>query len=105
MVSPRVDIKFQPGDHVRIRVCQGDDKSHIRTPRYIQGLPGIVERVHGIYLNPESLAYGGSGSPAVPLYMVNFEQRTVWGQYRGGSRDRLCLDIFEHWLEPVGSEG
>lgn len=105
MASPCVHMKFQPGDYVRVRVCLGDDKRHIRTPRYIQGLAGIVERIHGLYRNPESLAYGGSGSPAVPLYMVTFEQRVVWGQYPVGSSDRLCVDIFEHWLEPVGTEG
>ena len=91
--------KFRPGDRVRVR--KEARQGHIRTPGYIQGRIGLVERAHGPYLNPESLAHGGSGTPAQPLYMVRFDQPEVWPGYKGAPEDRLCVDIFEHWLEPV----
>lgn len=88
--------RFQRGARVRVR--QGFPQGHIRTPAYIQGKTGLVNRVHGPYLNPESLAYGGTGFPAKNLYMIEFDQAEVWEDYRGEIGDKLYVDIFEHWL-------
>ena len=94
------DARFKPGD--RVWVKDDERPGHIRTPHYIRGKTGWVEAVHGVFRNPESLAYGGDGLPKRPLYLVGFPQSDVWGQrYRGASRDRLFVDIFEHWLEPA----
>jgi len=56
-----VSARFKAGDRVRVRV--GAPPGHFRTPTYIQGKVGAVERLHGDYRNPESLAYGGDGLP------------------------------------------
>jgi nitrile hydratase len=90
--------KFKPGDRVRIRF--EDRPGHLRTPWYIRGKTGWVERVHGEFLNPESLGHGGDGLPKRPLYMVAFRQDEVWDQYSARC-DKLLVDIFEHWLEPA----
>ena len=88
--------KFQRGTRVRVNLeCT---LGHIRTPAYIQGKTGLVNRVHGSYLNPESLAYGGTGLPSKNLYMIEFDQAEVWADYRGEIGDKLYADIFEHWL-------
>ena len=89
-------FKFQLGARVRVR--QGFSQGHVRTPAYIQGKTGLVNRVHGSYLNPESLAHGGSGLPSKYLYMIEFDQAEVWGDYRGEKGDKLYVDIFEQWL-------
>lgn len=94
-----MSAKFKPGDRVRVRV--GSPPGHFRTPTYIQGKIGAVERVHGDYRNPESLAYGGDGLPKQALYLVRFSQPQVWGKYSGPPRDQLLIDIYEHWLEPA----
>lgn len=73
---------------------------HIRTPFYIRGKTGWVERVHGEFLNPESLGHGGDGLPKRPLYLVAFDQSEVWDRYQSSPRDKLYVDIYEHWLEP-----
>ena len=92
------EARFRPGD--RVWVKDDERPGHIRTPHYIRGKTGWIEAVHGAFRNPESLAYGGDGLPKRPLYLVGFTQSDVWGQrYRGASRDRLYVDIFEHWLE------
>jgi len=91
--------KFKPGDRVRIRV--GSPPGHFRTPTYIQGKIGTIWTLYGAFRNPESLAYGGDGLPAQFLYCVCFDQTQVWEKYAGSSQDKLLIDIYEHWLEPV----
>jgi nitrile hydratase len=93
--------KFKAGDRVRVRA--EDRPGHIRTPFYIRGKIGWVERVHGEFRNPESLAFGGDGLPKRPLYLVGFHQAEVWDEY-GAPKDKLFIDIYEHWLEPAGKE-
>jgi nitrile hydratase subunit beta len=71
----------------------------VRTPSYVRGKPGWVERVHGEFRNPESLAYGGDGMPRQPLYMVGFRQSDLWqARYRESLDDTLYVDIYEGWL-------
>ena len=92
-------MKFSPGDRVRVRTFDGP--GHVRTPAYVRGKPGWIERVHGDFRNPESLAYGGDGQPRKPLYMVGFRQSDLWHErYRESERDNLYVDLYEHWLEP-----
>ncbi|MFQ5804702.1 MAG: SH3-like domain-containing protein [Candidatus Methylomirabilales bacterium] len=91
--------RFRPGDRIRVRA--EDRPGHIRTPFYIRGKIGWVERVHGEFLNPESLAYGRDGLPQRPLYLVAFNQTEVWDQYGASPQDKLLVDIYEHWLEPA----
>ena len=88
---------FEAGDRVRVRCL--NVKGHNRTPWFIRGKVGTVERCHGAYPNPESLAYGGSGEPAMPLYLVRFSQSELWEGYEGSEGDKLLADVFEHWLE------
>ena len=57
-----------------------------------------------MFRNPESLAYGGDGLPTRPLYLVGFPQRRWGPRYQGAPRDRLYVDIFEHWLEPAETD-
>jgi nitrile hydratase len=56
---------------------------HVRTPFYVRGKRGIIERLCGHYANPEELAYARPGLPRLPLYRVRFRQRDVWGAYPG----------------------
>jgi nitrile hydratase len=73
---------------------------HIRTPHYIKGKRGMVERICGEFRNPEELAYGRDGLPNRPLYRVRFEQPHVCPDYDGKASDTIDIEIYEHWLEP-----
>jgi hypothetical protein len=97
-VTPR----FEPGDRIRVR--PEAKAGHVRTPSYVRGKTGRVESVLGEFRNPESLAYGGSGLPERPLYKVSFRQADLWEDYPGPAGDTLCMDIYEHWLEPTRQE-
>ena len=93
-----MSARFAPGDPVRVR---GDHPpGHIRTPYYIRGRPGVIERLCGDFRNPEELAFGRPGLPKEPLYRVRFRQTDVWPDYREGRDDKVEVEIYEHWLEP-----
>lgn len=90
--------RFKPGDRVRVRF--EDRPGHLRTPWYIRGKAGWVEKVYGEFLNPESLAFGGDGLPKKTLYLVAFNHSDVWGNSRVRA-DKVLVDIYEHWLDPA----
>ncbi len=89
--------QFKPGDPVKVKM--EDRPGHIRTPYYVRGKRGWVERVYGDFLNPESLAYGREGLPKRTLYLVGFSSAEVWGSCLESPRDKVYVDIYEHWLE------
>jgi hypothetical protein len=94
--------RFRPGERVRVR--SEDRPGHVRTPGYVRGKMGRVESVLGEFRNPEILAYGETGLPERPLYKVSFRQVDLWEEYPGPADDELCMDIYEHWLEPAREE-
>ena len=94
-----VENRFKPGD--RVKVLKAYPLGHVRTPFYIRGHTGTIERVCGAFPNPEELAQMRDGLPALPLYRVRFVQKEVWPDYRGSAKDVLEVEIFQHWLEPA----
>ena len=80
-------MTFAVGD--RVRVADRAHAGHHRTPGYVKGRRGRIERVHGSFTNPETRAYGSDGLPEVVLYQVAFELAPA----------RTYVDVFEHWLE------
>ncbi len=51
--------RFAEGEAVRVRNAY--PPGHLRTPYYIRGKAGVIERLLGRFPNPEELAFG-SGS-------------------------------------------
>jgi nitrile hydratase subunit beta len=88
---------FRPGARVRVR--RADPPGHLRTPWYVRGRSGEIERICGAFANPEELAYNRPGLPAEPLYRVRFRQRELWPDYQGPARDTIEVEIYQHWLE------
>jgi nitrile hydratase subunit beta len=84
-------VTFAVGDVVRVSARAHD--GHHRTPAYLKGRNGTVERAHGSFRNPETRAYGADGLPARALYLVSFDLE---------NGDRLLADVFDHWLEAAG---
>lgn len=87
---------FAPGQTVRVK--KGPSPGHIRTPWYLRGKTGRVERICGAFGNPEELAYGRAGGKTT-LYRVRFTMEEVWGETTETPTDTLDAEIFEHWLE------
>jgi len=96
---PTRGARFAPGDTVRVR--PGAAPGHMRTPWYLRGHTGRIERICGDFANPEELAYHRDGGPARALYRVRFTMAEVWGEAAERARDTVDAEIFEHWLEPA----
>ena len=84
-----------------VTVASRVHSGHHRTPSYIKGKTGRIERVHAAFRNPETRAYGNHGLPEVPLYLVSFARSDLWPNARAGGDHRVYVDVFEHWLEEV----
>ena len=90
-------LRFKPGDRVLIR--KGNPKGHCRTPYYVRGKVGVVERCLGFFRNPEQLAYGRPGLPKAALYSVRFAQPELWRNYPGPGTDTLVAELSDFWLD------
>lgn len=84
----------------RVRVKTMMPPGHVRTPAYLRGKTGIIERELGPFRNPEQLAYGLDAGE-VPLYRVRFTMAEIWGPSAECPTDTLDAEIFGHWLERV----
>ena len=91
-----------PGSEVRVKDDWPETRGpcHIRTPHYLRGHRGVVVRQLGAYPNPEDLAFARPAA-RVALYHVAFPRREIWPE--GSAADELLVEIYEHWLEPVGA--
>ena len=89
---------------VRVRVREWFPPGHVRTPWYCRGKTGEIERICGRFRNPEQLAYGNREADHQVLYRVAFPSASLWPGYDGQARDRVEIEIYEHWLEPVSGD-
>ena len=94
-------VRFSIGNPVR--VLDLGKSGHVRTPFYIRNKVGTVVQICGVFLNPEDLAVGKTSGPAVALYRISFDQVSLWPGYQGAPHDKLCIEIYDHWLEPAES--
>jgi nitrile hydratase beta subunit len=88
---------FAEGELVRAKVVH--TLTHTRLPRYVRGRSGVVERVHGCHVFPDSNAAGEGENPQW-VYTVRFSGRDLWGE----DADPLLtvsIDAFEPYLERV----
>lgn len=96
-MTETVLARFQPGQAVAVR--EAYPLGHVRTPYYVRGKHGVIERLCGAFANPEERAYARPGQPAQPLYRVRFLQRDLWPDYAGQPLDVVEVEIYQHWLE------
>ena len=90
------EAAFQVGQ--RVRIADRTPAVHHRVPSYVKGKVGLIERVCGLHGEPEKFIRG-DGKPAQRIYRVRIPQQDLWQEYSGTARDKLEIEIFEHWLE------
>jgi len=90
------DAVFQVGQ--RVRIADRTPRVHHRVPSYAKGRVGVIERVCGLHGEPEKFIRG-NGEPKQRIYRVRIPQSELWQDYEGTERDKLEIEIFEHWLE------
>jgi nitrile hydratase beta subunit len=92
------EVERQPvyriGDPVRTRYIH--PATHTRLPRYARDKPGIILRLHGAHVFPDSNALF-LGENAQPLYTVQFKAADLWGE-AANARDTVCIDLWEDYL-------
>lgn len=87
--------KFAVGNRVRARNIH--PKGHTRLPRYVRGHVGVVERLHGCQVFPDSAAMGQGENPQW-LYTVRFDGRDLWGA-DADPTVVVSVEAFEPYLE------
>jgi nitrile hydratase len=88
--------RYAPGDRVVTR--SSHPPGHTRLPRYARGKPGVIHRLHGIHVFPDTNAHGLGEQPQ-PLYSVRFDARTLWGE-SAEPNQQVHLDLWESYLRP-----
>jgi nitrile hydratase len=87
--EPPRPARFAPGERVRTRHL--NPRGHTRLPRYARGRAGVVERLHGCHVFPDSSAHGRGEDPQW-LYSVRLD---------GDDGFAVSFDAFEPYLEPA----
>jgi len=92
-IAPR----FEAGDRVQARRIE--TSGHTRSPRYIAGKIGTVERDLGVFHFPDTRVSGHGDKPQ-HTYFVRFEARELWGD-EASARDTLIIALWEDYLDPA----
>ncbi len=86
--------KYKAG--ARVRMINNDPPTHTRLPRYVRGHTGVIERVLGYHVFPDSNATGKGEDPRW-LYTVVFDGRELFGAKGNGST--VSVDAWEPYME------
>jgi len=89
--------QFKVGDRVRTKNIH--PATHTRLPRYARGRVGVVERLHGTHVFPDSAAVGKGDDPQW-LYTVRFDAQELWGADAEPNL-KISIEAFEPYLESV----
>jgi nitrile hydratase beta subunit len=87
--------RFAAGDRVRAKTIH--PPTHTRLPRYVRGHVGLVERVLGAHVFPDSNAAGRGEDPQW-LYTVTFDGGELWGEASDPNL-KVSVDAWEPYLE------
>jgi len=86
---------FAIGDRVVTRNMH--PQGHTRLPRYARGKHGVIQRVHGVFVFPDTNAHGRGEQPQA-VYSVRFDARELWVE-AADPHASVSLDLWESYLE------
>jgi nitrile hydratase subunit beta len=89
--------RFKVGDTVRTIVMH--PQHHTRLPRYARGKQGVIERVTGCHVFPDTGAHGAPET-AQWLYTVVFTGPELWGR-DADPTSTVSIEAWESYLEPA----
>lgn len=90
---------FKVGD--KVRLLNLNKPTHHRIPQYLKGRVGRIATDHGVFITPDTNAYGQGENPQ-HVYSVVFESTEVWGD-AGNPRDRIYADVWDDYMELEGA--
>ena len=89
-----VNAGLKVGDRVRVKTFH--PMGHTRAPRYLRGREGVIDRIHGRHIYPDT--HTVENVEDYPLYSVRFEGAELWGP-DGNKRSAVYADLWEPYLE------
>ncbi len=92
------NARFTAGEQVRARNI--NPKGHTRLPRYVRGHHGVIDRVHGDFVFPDSNAALAGETPQT-VYSVAFTAAELWGDDAPHPNDKVFVDMWDSYLEPA----
>ncbi|HEU0196833.1 MAG TPA: SH3-like domain-containing protein [Nevskiaceae bacterium] len=97
--SARVTVdalhRFKVGDAVRARNLH--PLRHTRLPRYVRGHRGTITRDCGVFVLPDTHAYGLGACPE-RVYCVRFEATELWGA-QAHAGDAVYVTLWDRYLD------
>jgi len=87
--------RFKIGDRVRAKNIH--PATHTRLPRYVRGHVGLIERIQGCHVYPDSDSLD-QGDDLQLVYTVVFDGRELWGD-EGDPTLKVSVEAFEPYLE------
>jgi nitrile hydratase subunit beta len=92
--------RYAKGDRVRARNI--NPTGHTRLPRYVRGKAGVIMRDWGVFTFADTNAHHAGKKPQ-HCYSVKFDGRELWGK-PSSARDRVYIDLWEDYLEPIATK-
>lgn len=89
--------RYQAGERVGTRNVH--PSGHTRLPHYVRNKEGVIERVYGAFVLPDTHAHGEGEQPEY-VYCVRFDAAEVWGP-SAEPREVVHVDLWESYLDPV----
>jgi nitrile hydratase beta subunit len=96
--TPTRTASYAIGD--KVRTVTTVPAHHTRLPGYARGKLGVIQRIHGVHVFPDSNSQGLGESPQW-LYTVAFDEQELWGDQEPKQRSTISVDAFEPYLEPA----
>ncbi len=93
-----ITARFSLGDAVQARNM--NPRGHTRLPRYVRGHQGVVDRIHGDFVLPDTNAKLDGEHPQ-PVYSVCFTAAELWGDDAPHPADKVYVDMWDSYLEPA----
>ena len=95
--EPRGKPAFAIGDRVRTKNIH--PATHTRLPRYARDKTGVIERINGCHVFPDTNAHGKGDNPQW-LYTVVFDGAELWGPESEPGL-KVSIEAFEPYLDPA----
>jgi len=89
--------RYAVGDEVRVNNLHSP--GHTRLPGYIRNCKGVIHKIHGSHVYPDSNALGLGEDPQW-LYNVSFSANELWGSARS-QHNVVHVDCWEPYLGSV----
>jgi nitrile hydratase len=96
-VALDVKPKFKEGDMVVVKNMH--PAGHTRLPRYVRDKLGCIDRDHGVFVFPDTVAHAKGEKPQ-HCYSVYFSAQELWGP-KASRNDSVYVDLWDDYLVPA----